>query len=57
MALEKRSIFCGKSSITTHLRRARIFCDLSAEKCGSVNMKGVKPSKLVAHKEFGSESF
>lgn len=56
--LEEQSIFCGKnSSITTHLRRVQIFCDLSAEKCGSVNMKGIKPTELVAHKEFGNESF
>lgn len=58
VGLEKQSIFCGnKSSITTDLRRAQIFCDLSAEKCGSVNMKGVKPTEVVAHKEFGNELF
>lgn len=32
MGLEEQSIFCGKSGIATHLQRAHIFCDPSAEK-------------------------
>lgn len=46
-----------KSSITTHLGRVQIFCCLSAGKCGSVDMKGIKSTELVAQKEFGNESF